>query len=230
VAAHDLQEPLKKIIAFGDLLVSECAKGINEEGKNYLDRMRNAAKRMSELISDLLKFSKVTTVQGSTDKVDLKAVIDDVLSDLELRIHETKAHVDIGSMPVIFANRVQMREVFQNLIGNAIKFRKQNEPALIRIQSRADEDGDVELTIEDNGIGFDEKYAERIFKPFERLHSRTEYDGSGIGLAICHRIISRLGGHIVAKSELGHGTTFVITFPKSILVQKEPAIATASVH
>lgn len=216
VAAHDLQEPLKKIVAFGDLLQTECAKSINQEGQDYLQRMRNAAKRMSELISDLLKFSKVTTMQNALDKVDLSSVISEVISDLELRIVESKAEIKVGTLPILYSSRVHWREVFQNLIGNAIKFRKKNIPPIIHIDSRELIEGDIEITIQDNGIGFDEKFAEKIFKPFERLHRRVDYEGSGVGLAICRRIISNHGGRITAKSEVGHGTIFIIKLPKNV--------------
>ncbi len=228
VAAHDLQEPLQKIVSFGDLLRVECGSTINEEGKDYLMRMRNAAKRMSELISDLLKFSKAATKEEPLETVDLKTVVEDVMSDLELRIYESGARITVGPMPTVRANRVQFREVIQNLISNAIKFRKKTEPPFITLQAR-DFDDTVEITVADNGIGFDEKFSERIFRPFERLHRRTEYAGSGIGLAICQRIVARHGGKITVRSKLGEGSAFTIKLPKGATIHEHARGAVESV-
>jgi PAS domain S-box-containing protein len=229
VAGHDLQEPLQKIVAFGDLLKMECETAINAEGKDYLDRMKNAAKRMSELISDLLKFSKVTTKKEPPERVVLKEIVEEVVSDLEWRLQESGAHVELKELPTVSANRVHLREVFQNLITNAIKFRKKDEPLVITVDSDVN-DGSVEISVKDNGIGFDEKFSERIFRPFERLHRRGEYAGSGIGLAICQRIVAHHGGRIFARSKPGDGATFVVSFPKDMLVEGGVSLAGKSSH
>jgi light-regulated signal transduction histidine kinase (bacteriophytochrome) len=218
VAGHDLQEPLHKIIAFGDLLSSHSSSMIDDKGRDYLGRMLGAAGRMRRLIEDLLKFSRISTREETFETLDLGVVVREVIQDLELRISETGAQFEIGPLPVIEGSHIQMREVFQNLIGNALKFRKTNEAPNIQIKGRDFGTHSVEIEVSDNGIGFDEKFLERIFRPFERLHRRTEYDGSGIGLAICQKVISRHGGRIFARSAPGKGSTFVITLPKRSLL------------
>ncbi len=223
VAAHDLQEPLKKIVAFGDLLRMEAAQSLSSEAADYLERMRSAARRMSELISDLLKFSRMTTHQDVYEIVNVEHLLTELLSDLEIQIAESRAEIEIGQMPILKVNRVQFREVFQNLISNAIKFRQKTRSPQIRIASKMETDG-INILVSDNGIGFDEKFSERIFRPFERLHRRSEYKGSGVGLAICQRIIANYGGRISVKSIIGDGTTFTIHLPGALLA-KENVVA-----
>jgi PAS domain S-box-containing protein len=213
VASHDLREPLQKIVGFGDLLKLNCAKALGEKGADYLERMQNATIRMSELIEDILKFSRVTTQEERFEAVDLTSLAHEVLSDLEVRVLESKAVIDVGAMPIINADRAQMRQLFQNLIGNAIKFHKKDEPPRVWIMSRSLEGGLLEISVKDNGVGFEEKYLEKIFKPFERLHSRAEYPGSGIGLAICQKIARGHGGDITAKSSPGNGAVFTVVLP-----------------
>ncbi len=220
VASHDLQEPLRKITVFGDRLVSKYYESLGEQGRDYLKRMKSASTRMHTLINDLLTFSRVTTKAQPFTNVDLNIVIEEVLSDLEVRIDEIKGRVDIGDLETISADPLQMRQLFQNLISNALKFHKIDEPPVIKIHGKlinqnedAEENGFYRLTIEDNGIGFNEKHADRIFGVFQRLHNRNEYQGTGIGLSVCKRIVERHSGNIRTSSSEGHGTKFIITLP-----------------
>jgi two-component system, LuxR family, sensor kinase FixL len=225
VASHDLQEPLRKIQAFGDRLKSKLETVNLQEGQDYLERMQSAAARMQRLINDLLTFSRVISKSQPFVPVDLAQVTKEVLGDLEVRIEQTKAHVDLGALPTIEADPTQMRQLLQNLIGNALKFQPPNAKPQIHISAQnvrkafnGVAEGGIEqelceVTIKDNGIGFDEKYSEKIFAMFQRLHGRNEYEGTGVGLAVCRRITDRHGGTISAKSKPGEGATFVVTLP-----------------
>ena len=225
VASHDLQEPLRKIQAFGDRLKSKLETVNLQEGQDYLERMQSAAARMQRLINDLLTFSRVISKSQAFVPVDLAQVTKEVLGDLEVRIEQTKAHVDIGQLPTIEADPMQMRQLLQNLIGNALKFQPPNAKPFINISAQkicrpfngvaagGSEQELCELTIKDNGIGFEEKYSEKIFAMFQRLHGRTEYEGTGVGLAVCRRITDRHGGTISATSKPGQGATFTVTLP-----------------
>ncbi|MBC3541150.1 PAS domain S-box protein [Rufibacter sp. H-1] len=220
VSSHDLQEPLRKIQAFGDRLKTKEQANLSEQGKDYVDRMLNAAVRMQNLINDLLTFSRVTTKSKPFENVDLNAILDGVLSDLEITIEKTGTVIERTPLPTLEAEPTQMRQLFQNLISNAIKFRKDDTTPVVRIASQnvqrtahlTSTPGDQHVSIEvsDNGIGFDEKYLDRIFNIFQRLEGQ-KYEGSGIGLAICRKIAIRHGGDITARSKPGEGTTFVIT-------------------
>jgi PAS domain S-box-containing protein len=211
IASHDLQEPLRKIRAFGDRLREEWGAQVTGQGLDYLERMQNAARRMQTLISDLLKFSRVGRKQTFTE-VNLGQVTRDVLSDLQVSIDECGARVIVGDLPTILADATQMRQLLQNLVSNALKFRRKEEPPLIKVYSS--EAGEFcHLFVEDNGIGFDERYLDRIFAPFQRLHSRNDYQGTGIGLAICRKIAERHGGSITARSAPGGGATFIVALP-----------------
>ena len=217
VASHDLQEPLRKIQAFGNLLQEEHGEAIGE-GKLYLDRMRNAASRMQILINDLLMFSRVTTKALPFTAVDLNVIARDVVGDLEALIVATQGKVEIGSLPIIDADPLQMRQLLQNLIGNALKFHKPDVLPVVHVSAEMREDeqtGEQQclLSIQDNGIGFDEKYLDRIFIVFQRLHGRGEYEGTGIGLAVVRKIVERHGGTITAQSAIGEGATFLVTLP-----------------
>jgi signal transduction histidine kinase len=227
VASHDLQEPLRKIQAFGDRLKTKHAASFNDEGRDYLERMQNAARRMYVLINDLLTFSRVTTKAQPFVPVDLSQVAKDVIDDLETRIQQTGGQVEIGELPELEADPLQMRQLLQNLIGNALKFHRPEAPPVVRLDSQMLTDDEAvseeivhngdhklyQLTVADNGIGFDEKYLDRIFTPFQRLHSRNEYEGTGMGLAVCRKIVERHGGSITAKSTPGSGTTFEVILP-----------------
>lgn len=222
VASHDLQEPLRKIEAFGDRLVKKYLSVLPEEGQMFVNRMQSAASRMRQLINDLLSYSRVTTAAAPFSKVSLNDVLSGVLSDLQIRIEETAATVDVGDLPVIEADAMQMRQLFQNLIGNAIKFRKKDVDPVVKISAEFTETHDlpvqgpaVVIKIADNGIGFEQQFKDQIFVIFQRLHSRTEYEGTGIGLATCRKIVERHMGLIDARGVPGEGSTFVITFPLS---------------
>ena len=220
VASHDLQEPLRKVQAFGDRLLTECGGAMGEQGQDYLDRMLKATERMQSLIRDLLTFSRIGSKGRSFLPVDLAQVTREVLSDLEVRIAETNALVKVGDLPTIDADATQMRQLLQNLIGNALKFHQKGRPAAVRVYAATADfepaaDGMFRLAVEDQGIGFEEKYLDRIFTVFQRLHSRTEYEGTGVGLAVCRKIAQRHGGDITATSIPGQGATFLVTLPSS---------------
>jgi PAS domain S-box-containing protein len=245
VASHDLQEPLRKIQAFGDRLKTKCAGNLAPEAQDYLERMQSASARMRTLIDDLLAFSRVMRNAAPFARVDLAAVTKEVLGDLEVRIEKTGARVEVGDLPVIEADPLQMRQLLLNLISNALKFQPPGGVPEVKIQARVFQpaaagqtgfltrgpaSGDqpvapgalCEISIQDNGIGFDEKYTDRIFAVFQRLHGRNEYEGTGVGLAVCRRITDRHRGNIVARSKPGEGATFIVTLPVS---QSSPASA-----
>ncbi len=216
VVSHDLQEPLRKIQAFGELLTTSLSGRMEGENILFLDRMTNAAARMQQLINDLLSFSRISTKTNPYEPVDLEELIREVCVDLELSIQESGAEVSVESLPVVVADPMQMRQLFQNLIGNALKFRSEGRPPVIAITSCGEtpsRNGFSCIRISDNGIGFDPKFAERIFQVFERLHVQKNYQGTGIGLAICKKIVERHGGTIKAESREGFGTTFYIRLP-----------------
>jgi light-regulated signal transduction histidine kinase (bacteriophytochrome) len=212
IASHDLQEPLRKIQAFGDRLNTKYETKLDNQGQDYLTRMLNATKRMQTLINDLLTYSRVTTQAKPFDKVDLSETLKEVIDDFQFRIKETKGRLEIGELPTIEADPTQMRQLLQNLIDNCLKFHKQEEPPTVKVHGKI-VGKNYKLFVEDNGIGFDEKHRERIFTIFQRLHGRLEYEGTGIGLAVCRKIMERHGGEITAKSKPGHGSTFIITLP-----------------
>ncbi len=224
IASHDLQEPLRKITAFGDRLKATCQDALTDKGYDYLQRMQNAAERMQVLIEDLLNLSRITTRAQPFVEVNLARVTQEVLSDLEIPIAQTQARIEIGELPTIKADPLQMRQLLQNLIGNTLKFHLENEAPIVKIYSKKltndtnDKDENQQLNleyyqiiVEDNGIGFDEKYLDRIFNVFQRLHGRSEYQGTGMGLAICRKIVERHQGSITAKSEPGKGASFIVT-------------------
>lgn len=224
VASHDMQEPLRKIQAFGDRLRRKCEAVNLEEGRDHLDRMLGAAARMQTLINDLLTFSRVISTSQKFVPIDLSQITREVLGDLEVRIEQSKATVEVQDLPMIEADPTQMRQLLQNLVGNALKFAKPGEPPRVHISSAVRKvpfsggDGQPELEtcdliIRDQGIGFEEKYVDKIFAVFQRLHGRSEYEGTGVGLAVCRRIADRHGGTISARSSPGQGATFIVTLP-----------------
>jgi two-component system sensor kinase FixL len=212
VAAHDLQEPLRKIQAFSDRLLRKYREVLGDEGRDYLDRMLGSVRRMQTLIDDLLAYSRVATQVRPLAPVDLNAALKDVLADLEVRIESTGARVTSGELPVIEADLVQMRQLLQNLLANALKFHRPGAAPEIHLEAER-QGARWELRVRDNGIGFDEKYLDRIFTIFQRLHGRTEYEGTGVGLAVCRRIAERHGGTITARSRPGEGATFILNLP-----------------
>jgi light-regulated signal transduction histidine kinase (bacteriophytochrome) len=220
VASHDLQEPLRKIQAFGDRLQTRYGQELGEQGADYLKRMLASAMRMRSLIDALLTFSRVTSKAQPFTPVDLAATAEDVIADLEERIQRDGGRVEIGPLPSLEADPLQMRQLFQNLIGNGLKFSRPGTPPVVKVESRlltnAGENGEAprsEISVRDNGIGFEEIYLDRIFDLFQRLHGRHEYEGTGMGLAICRKIVERHGGTITAESSLGQGATFLVTLP-----------------
>jgi PAS domain S-box-containing protein len=214
VASHDLQEPLRKIRAFGDRLASKYGAQLDPGGRDYLERMCGAATRMQELIENLLAFSRITTKAQAFTLVDLAVTAREALSDLESRVAQTGGTVEIGELPSMYADASQMHQLFQNLLGNALKFHRPDTPPTVRVSSRALPGGDrVEIQVQDNGVGFEQQYAERIFGMFQRLHGRTDFEGTGIGLAICRKIVERHNGAIGASSALGQGALFTVTLP-----------------
>jgi PAS domain S-box-containing protein len=222
VASHDLQEPLRKIHSFGDRLQRLYADSLGETGRDYLERMLGAADRMSLLLQSLLAYSRVTTQTKPPVQVDLAKLVTEVVLDLEVPIHETRAQVEVGELPSIQADPGQMRQLFQNLIGNALKYHKDGEPPHVRVYSNSCWNGSCEIFVEDNGIGFEEKHVEKIFAPFQRLHGRSSsYKGSGMGLAICRKITERHNGTISARSSPGKGSTFTVSLPLLQCDEKE---------
>jgi PAS domain S-box-containing protein len=217
VASHDLQEPLRKIQAFGDRLKTKLDKALQPDSRDYLERMQNASARMRTLIDDLLAFSRVIRSAQPFVPVDLGHIAKEVLGDLEMRIEKNGAHVELDALPTIDADPTQMRQLLLNLIGNALKFQPPGAQPLVMVSARTvtsiSGEQFCELVVEDNGIGFEDQYAEKIFAVFQRLHGRGEYEGTGVGLAVCRRIADRHHGTIVAKGRPGKGATFTVTLP-----------------
>jgi PAS domain S-box-containing protein len=225
VASHDLQEPLRKIRAFAGRLRSRCGAEMDSEGLDYLERMEHAAGRMQALVQDLLTLARVSSKGQPFEPVDLAQVVREVLSDLEVAIDQSAAIIEVGRLPTIDADPIQMRQLFQNLLTNALKFHKPGQRPEVSIDSKnlivheqqiagASPGEEVcQIVVADNGIGFEEQFAEQIFAVFQRLHTQREYAGTGIGLAVCRRIANRHGGSIVAKSAKGQGATFIVVLP-----------------
>jgi signal transduction histidine kinase len=196
------------------------ADNLSEKGHDYLRRANAAAERMQKLIEDLLRFSRVATHGRPFAPVNLRTIAEEVLSDLEAQVEQAEAVVEIGQLPTISADALQMRQLMQNLISNAIKFRRPGVVPEVKIESET-EGETARITVTDNGIGFEPEYSRRIFRVFERLHGRSEYPGTGIGLALCRKIAERHGGTVVAESEPGVGSVFTVTLP---LHQKEEVL------
>ncbi len=213
VASHDLQEPLRKILTFGERLSVTAGAAIDGDARKYLERMLDAAARMRKLINDLLMYSQVSTRAQQFIPTDLAGIAREVIADLETAIADENGRVIVGELPVIDADPLQMRQLLQNLLANALKYRRKDEAPVVRLSSARASGRHWKITVADNGIGFNDQYAEKIFKMFERLHGKTEYKGSGIGLAICRKIAERHGGTISAAGGVGKGATFTITLP-----------------
>ncbi len=213
VASHDLQEPLRKIRTFGNRLQAGYGEALGEQGADYLRRMLAAAERMQDLIRDLLAYSRVSSNRQPFSPVSLESLVGDVVGDLQARIEESGARVEVGPLPVIHADALQMRQLLQNLIGNALKFHRPGTPPAVRVDGAVGDDGTARITVRDNGIGFDPQYVDRIFAPFERLHPRQQFEGTGMGLAICRKIARGHGGDITARSVPDQGSEFIVTLP-----------------
>jgi len=213
VASHDLQEPLRKILSFGERLGTTAGPMLEGDARHYLERMLDAATRMRTLITDVLAYSQIAMSAAPFAPTDLGAIVRDVVSDLELVIADTGGRVEVGELPVIDADAAQMRQLFRNLLGNALKFRRKDSAPVVQLRALSAADGFCAIAVSDNGIGFKQEHGEKIFRMFERLHARSQYEGTGIGLAICRRIVERHGGTIAATSTAGEGTTFNVTLP-----------------
>lgn len=225
VASHDLQEPLRKISAFSELLTTQFKGKLDSEGELYLERINSSANRMRNLIADLLNYSRVS--RDTTDElVDLNLIVQAVKDDLEIQVKEKKAVIEVGNLPLVRGSNSEYSQLFQNLISNGLKFSKQGTAPLIRITSRESTQEELQklnskdpgqkylsIIVSDNGIGFEEEYADKIFIIFQRLHGRDQYQGTGIGLAICKKIVEKNGGTIYATSTLNEGSSFVVIIP-----------------
>ncbi len=244
VASHDLQEPLRKIMIFGDRLANKYNEVLGDDAKEYLERMRKASERMQMLINNLLDFSKFSATSQSFEETSLNRLIDDVLSDLEIEIERKKATIMIDQLPSLWVIPGQVRQLFQNLLSNSLKFCKKDVAPQIVIQaeklkgmqiqglplSNPNEDY-CRIYIKDNGIGFDEEYAEKIFVIFQRLHSNHSFEGTGIGLSICKKIVEKHNGLIAATSQPDKGSTFMITLPfRQIAINGSPTSTPSAIY
>jgi signal transduction histidine kinase len=216
IASHDLQEPLRKIITFGNQL-KHIPGNSDKRSEDYLNRMQQTAARIQTLILDLLRYSQVHTEAKPPRQINLRNIVDEVIEILEKRISETRGTIIIDSLPALHAQDFQMRELFQNLIGNALKYHREGVYPVIKIKSCQMENQHWKITVEDNGIGFDEKHKNKIFSPFHRLHGRSAYEGTGMGLAICKKIVDRHRGTITAQSTPEKGSTFIIILPGNVV-------------
>lgn len=213
IASHDLKEPLLLINAFGERLQSRYRQALNDTGQQYLDRIMKAARKLQRLIDDLLELSRISTSDRPFEKFDLAELVREVVDDLQESISRVGGTIKIGAMHHLTADRVQVRQLLQNIFSNALKYRKENEPPVVTIESRILDNGFCEISVADNGIGFDEQDLGRIFHPFERLRGSDRYEGTGIGLTTCQRIVVRHGGEITARSAPGRGSTFIVRLP-----------------
>jgi signal transduction histidine kinase len=213
IASHDMQEPLRKIQIFGDLLQKRYGNVLAGEGQDYIQRMQSAAGRMRQMIDALLDYSRVSTKTRPFEPVNLNAVIVEVIDDLEASIQRNRGQIYVETLPVISADPMQIRQLFQNLISNALKFHRDDSGPVIKITCRQAAPGRIELLVSDNGIGIDMDKADYLFQLFHRLHGRREFEGAGMGLAICRKIAERHGGSIRVESTPGAGATFIVNLP-----------------
>jgi signal transduction histidine kinase len=227
VASHDLQEPLRKIRAFGDRLANRYASELDGAGEDYIQRMQSAASRMQTLIEDLLSFSRVSRSSETFQPLEMNQIMAEVLEDLDIQIKKERAVVTVGKLPGITGERMQIKRLFQNLINNAVKFHKPNQTSHIEVRGKIVKRQDIldelglnvadtphaRFSVKDDGIGFEEKYNDKIFNIFQRLHGRTEYEGTGIGLAICRKIVTNHKGYIAARGMENIGSEFIVILP-----------------
>jgi signal transduction histidine kinase len=225
VASHDLQEPLRKIQTYADLLGQRYQTTLGDEARSFLSKINTSAGRMSHMVKDLLGFSRLSSQLIDFQPVLLVDVVTRIMADLELQIDQTGATVTVGTLPTVEAVPGHIDHLFGNLLDNALKFSRPGVPPVVEIKARPVTDQDypglpperayVEITVADNGIGFDEKYLTHIFDVFQRLHAKADYDGTGIGLAVCRKVVQQHRGLITARSQPGNGATFVVVLPKS---------------
>jgi light-regulated signal transduction histidine kinase (bacteriophytochrome) len=223
LAAHDLQEPLHTIQVFADLLRVRHGSLLNDQGSGYLDRVTKAAHRMQQLIEGLLLYSRIDAPSSRDASISLQQIVQEILSDLGAQIEELRAEVHVGDLPVIHGDALHIRQLLQNLIGNALKFHKQGIAPVIHMTGKTIQDrrhtgtgkaGNLcQIEIHDQGIGISTKHLDKIFGMFKRLHRKDEYEGTGLGLAVCQRITDQCGGAISVRSTVGKGTTFTVTLP-----------------
>jgi light-regulated signal transduction histidine kinase (bacteriophytochrome) len=212
-ASHDLQEPLRKIIGFSNLLERSFAGELSDQGRDLIERMRNASQRMEKMIDSLLEFSRVSARPPALKRVALDDVLQNVLQDLEIRIQRTGGQVEVERLPAVQADPALMEHLFLNLIANALKFHRPDAPPQVRIYPVDSGSAQASIAVEDNGIGIEPEHAERIFMPFQRLHGKNAYEGSGLGLAISKMIVDQHGGQIRVQSQPGQGSTFLVDLP-----------------
>jgi signal transduction histidine kinase len=222
MASHDLQEPLRKIRTYAERLSHKYKDQLDEEGKKYIDRIENSTARLQVLIKDIMTFSQISEEKKTFVKCDLNSIINEIIHDIDSDIQKKKAEISVDALPQLHLNPVLIRPLFHNLIHNALKYSKSDIPPKIKIYV---DSSDKEKTtsnfqnkycrilIEDNGIGFDQKYSEQIFVMFKRLHQNNMYEGTGIGLALCKKIVEEHNGFISAKSTLGEGSVFIVSLP-----------------
>lgn len=213
IASHDLQEPLRKVIAFGERLKTKYSHILDDTGNDFINRMNSSSMRMQKMINDLLTYSRISSKGNPFKKIDLNTIVNEVISDFEIAIERSKAQIHVSKLPEIDADSTQITQLFNNLISNALKYQNKNNIPIIQINSNLLSNNLLQISIKDNGIGIEEQYSEQIFQPFVRLHGRTEYEGNGIGLAICKKIIERHKGSIKLESQLNTGSIFIIEIP-----------------
>ena len=218
IAAHDLQEPVRKILTYGEI-IGKLSEVLPPDGKTALAKSRSSALRMKELIDDLLEYARVNSVRRPSGPVDLNVVLREVVEELSAPLAASGGSVHVEPLPVVDADEIQMRQLFRNLLSNAIKFTEPGRPPVVTVSSEILSGGQARLEVKDDGIGFDEKYLDRIFRPFQRVCDKNAYPGSGIGLAICQGVVQRHGGSITARSAPGKGSSFRVVLP---LPRSEP--------
>ena len=212
--SHDLKAPLRKIMYFEGRLSEECSELLDETGEKYLSKIQDSTTRMGQFIDDLLEFSKITFAAKEFKPVDLNIIVQKVLENLEVHIKQVNGTVNVQELPSVEANPIQLSQVFLNLISNALKFSRIDVAPIINVQSERTGDGTIKIMVQDNGIGIDCKSLKRIFNPFQRLNQHKAYKGSGMGLAICKKIVDGYQGTIEVESQLDQGTQFTIVWPK----------------
>ena len=229
MASHDLQEPLRKIRIFSERIAETYSEQIGSEGKMFIDKMQSACIRMQNLIDDILAFSKISVEKESLASIQLNTIVDEVVTDMEQKIREKNAKITVDKLPELHVNPERIKSLFQNLISNALKYAKKDVAPQITITSKLDEplsktENGINakkfwrIIVKDNGIGFEQQYADQVFTMFKRLHAGPEYKGTGIGLAICKKIVEEHDGHISARSNVNEGTAFTISLPVPELI------------
>ncbi len=213
MASHVLQEPLRKVATFSARLREKYSHALDEKGLDYMERMNKAVARMQQLIRDLLSYSRISSSQEAKEPVNLYKKIKEAADDLRSKERGDIIDIDIDEGVEVLSNNLHIYQLFQNLIGNGLKFQKEGNPPHIKIYGERDNQGFYQITVKDNGIGFDEKYKEKIFSIFQRLHGQGEYQGTGIGLSICKKIVDSCNGEIRGESSPGEGAAFILRLP-----------------